>query len=146
MGRANIYLSDELERRVRAAKLPISEICQQALAAAADAAEAGAAPLGTSTGDCFSAGWTAGGAWVADAGTGDLLRLARDLTLPDIPRDVLPASWFSWNDEQTLAWEAGFVEAARSAVRAALTADLPIPPLPARTTPAVPSSWSGVKE
>lgn len=139
MGRANIYLSDELERRVRAAKLPISEICQQALSAAVDAAEATAAPLGTSAGDCFSAGWTAGGKWVADAPTADLLRLSRDLTLPEIPKELLPSTWFSWNDEQTLAWEAGFVEAARSAVRAALTADLAPPPLPARSTPVVPA-------
>ena len=139
MGRANIYLSDELDRRVRAAKLPISEICQQALLTAVEAAEAGPAPLGAGAGDCFAAGWTAGGAWVAEAPATELLRLARDLTLPEIPKELLPATWFSWNDEQTLAWEAGFLEAARSAVRAALAADLSTPTLPARTTPAVPA-------
>ena len=127
VGRANIYLSDELERRVRAAKVPISEVCQQALTAAVEAAGAAGAPLGQAAADCFAAGWTAGGRWTTEAGTADLLRLLRDLTLPEIPRDLLPDSWFSWNDDQTLAWEAGFAEAARTAVRSGLVGDLPDP-------------------
>ena len=89
MGRANIYLSDELERRVRASKVPISEVCQQALTAAVEAAEAAGAPLGQSAADCFSAGWTAGGRWTSEATTAGLLRLLRDLTLPEIPRELL---------------------------------------------------------
>ena len=31
MGRANVYLPDELERRVKAAQIPVSEVCQRAL-------------------------------------------------------------------------------------------------------------------
>jgi hypothetical protein len=139
MGRANIYLSDDLEQRVRAAKLPVSEICQQALLTAVEAAEAVPAPLGQGTADCVASGWSAGGSWAAAAETADLLRLMRDLQLPEIPRDLLPESWFSWNDDQTLAWEAGFVEAARTAVRGTLTAGLNIPTLPARATPAAPA-------
>src|SRR4051812_18237390 len=140
MGRANIYLSDDLERRVRAAKLPISEICQQALLAAVDAAEADPAPLGSAIADCVTSGWTAGGEWAAAAEPTDLLRLLRTGQLPEIPRDLLPGSWFSWSDEQTLAWEAGFVDAARTAVRATLTAGFPAPTLPARTPPAAPAA------
>src|ERR1700712_5028991 len=139
MGRANIYLSDDLERRVRAAKVPISEVCQQALTAAVEAAEAVGAPLGQSAADCFAAGWSAGGRWTGEATSAQLLRLLRDLALPEIPRDLLPESWFSWNDDQTLAWEAGFVEAARTAVRGTLTAGLDIPTLPARAPPAAPA-------
>ena len=33
VGRVNIYLSDELQRRVRDAGLPVSEVCQRALRA-----------------------------------------------------------------------------------------------------------------
>lgn len=140
MGRANIYLSDDLERRVRAAKLPISEICQQALLTAVEAVETSTTPLGQRVADCVAAGWTAGGEWAAAAETTELLRLLRTAQLPEIPRDLLPGSWFSWSDEQTLAWEAGFVDAARSAVRGALTADFPVPTLPARTPPAAPAA------
>src|SRR3954471_9357565 len=140
MGRANIYLSDDLERRVRAAKLPISEICQQALLTAVDAAEADPTPLGSAIADCIASGWTAGGEWAAKVDTTELLRLLRTGQLPEIPRDLLPGSWFSWSDEQTLAWEAGFVDAARTAVRKALTGELPAPTLPARTPPAVPAA------
>src|ERR1700712_1317392 len=139
MGRANIYLSDDLERRVRAAKLPISEICQQALLTAVDAAEGVMAPLGQRIADCVAAGWTAGGEWAAAAEPAELLRLLRSGQLPEIPRELLPGSWFSWSDEQTLAWEAAFVEPARTAVRPALTADFPAPTLPARTPPAAPA-------
>src|SRR4051812_35370696 len=146
MGRANIYLSDDLERRVRAAKLPISEICQQALLAAVDAAEADPAPLGSAIADCVTSGWTAGGEWAAGAETTDLLRLLRTGSLPEIPRDLLPGSWFSWSDEQTLAWEAGFVDAARTAVRKALTSELPTPTLPARTPPAAPAAVASGKD
>ena len=120
MGRANIYLSDELERRVRAAKLPISEICQQALTAAVEAAEAAPCPArarAPRTASPRDGPRAAAGS--ATPATAELLRLLRDLALPEIPRDLLPDSWFSWNDDQTLAWEAGFVEAARSAVRGA---------------------------
>src|SRR3954451_18144381 len=146
MGRANIYLSDDLERRVRAPKLPISEICQQALLAAVDAAEADPAPLGSAIADCVTSGWTAGGEWAAGAETTDLLRLLRTGSLPEIPRDLLPGSWFSWSDEQTLAWEAGFVDAARTAVRKALTSELPTPTLPARTPPAAPAAVGAGKD
>ena len=39
MGRANVYLPDELERRVKAAAIPISEVCQRALLVAVEEAE-----------------------------------------------------------------------------------------------------------
>jgi hypothetical protein len=136
MGRANIYLPDDLERRVRAAKLAVSEICQQALLSAVEAADADAFPLGPEVGNCFSAGWSSGGTWAATAAPADLLRLLRDSQLAEIPRDLLPESWFSWNDDQTLAWEAGFVDAARQAVRGSLTAGLSRPTIPSRPSPA----------
>lgn len=140
MGRANIYLPDDLERRVRAAKIPLSEICQTALLQAVEAAEGSTAPLGTAVGDSFAAGAAAGAEWAGSAATTTLLRLLRDARLEDIPRDTLPGSLFSWSEEQTLAWEAGFVDAARTAVRAALATDLPTPTLPARGTPAAPEA------
>ncbi|MDQ1632933.1 MAG: hypothetical protein QOC80_2905, partial [Frankiaceae bacterium] len=143
MGRANIYLPDDLERRVRAAKIPLSEICQTALLSAVEAAEGSTAPLGTAVGDSFATGAAAGAEWAGTAATTTLLRLVRDARLEDIPRNALPASWFSWSEEQTLAWEAGFVDAARTAVRASLTADLPTPTLPARGTPAAPAVGGG---
>ena len=45
MGRANVYLPDDLERRVKAARIPVSEVCQQALLKAVEAAESAKAPL-----------------------------------------------------------------------------------------------------
>jgi hypothetical protein len=140
MGRANIYLPDDLERRVRAAKIPLSEVCQTALLQAVEAAEGSVAPLGTAVADSFAAGATAGAEWAGTAASTTLLRLLRDARLEDIPRNALPASWFSWSEEQTLAWEAGFVDAARTAVRAALATELPTPTLPARGTPAAPEA------
>ncbi len=140
MGRANIYLPDDLERRVRAAKIPLSEVCQTALLQAVENAEGSVAPLGTAVADSFVAGATAGAEWAGTAATTTLLRLLRDARLEDIPRNALPASWFSWTEEQTLAWEAGFVDAARTAVRTALATELPTPTLPARGTPAVPEA------
>ena len=95
MGRANIYLSDDLERRVRAAKLAVSEICQQALLTAVEAAESTPAPFGPAVTKGFAAGWTAGAEWAGGAEAEVLLRLLRDAHLPEIPREQLPASWFS---------------------------------------------------
>ena len=63
MGRANVYLPDDLERRVKAAQIPISEVCQRALLAAVEAAEGTGHPFGEEVGRQFRRGWQAGLGW-----------------------------------------------------------------------------------
>jgi hypothetical protein len=115
MGRANVYLPDDLERRVKAARIPVSEVCQQALLAAVEAAESGEQ-------------------WARAASPVTLLTLLRDQRLDPIPTDHLPESWYSLSDELTTAWEAGFVEAARSLARAAVDV-APAPETPPDSPP-----------
>ncbi|HEX8095212.1 MAG TPA: hypothetical protein VF542_15390, partial [Jatrophihabitans sp.] len=50
------------------------------------------------------------------------LTLLRDQRLAEIPAEMLPADLYSLSQEQTLAWEAGFSEAARATVRIPLPA------------------------
>jgi post-segregation antitoxin (ccd killing protein) len=120
MGRANVYLPDDLERRVKAARIPVSEVCQQALLAAVEAAEAERPRLGEAVGDLYARGEEAGERWARAASTITLLALVRDQRLEQIPPDCLPESSYSLSDELTTAWEAGFVEAARAVARAAV--------------------------
>jgi|GEM_PF-5795523 len=127
MGRANVYLPDDLERRVKAAGIPISEVCQRALLAAVEAAESGGSPFGREVGAQYQRGWQAGRHWTEQAAPEVLLTLLRDQRLDEIPAEALPADLYSLTSEQALAWEAGFCEAARAAVR--------IPP-PAAAEPA----------
>jgi hypothetical protein len=118
MGRANVYLPDDLERRVKAARIPVSEVCQQALLAAVEAAESARPPLGDAVAGAYRQGAQAGERWARAASPVTLLTLLRDQRLDQIPTDHLPESWYSLSDELTTAWEAGFVEAARGAARA----------------------------
>ena len=117
MGRANVYLPDDLERRVKAAQIPISEVCQRALLAAVEAAEGAGHPFGDEVGRQFQRGWQAGLRWTEQASHEALLTLLRDQRLDEIPADMLPADLYSLTQEQALAWEAGFMEAARATVR-----------------------------
>jgi len=133
MGRANVYLPDDLERRVKAAQIPISEVCQRALLAAVEAAEGAGHPFGEEIGRQFQRGWQAGLRWTGQAAHEALLTLLRDQQLAEIPPEMLPADLYSLTQEQALAWEAGFVEAARASVR------IPLPPdaeAPAASGPA----------
>lgn len=123
MGRANVYLPDELEARVKAAQIPISEVCQRALLAAVEAAEGPPSPLGQAVTDQFRQGWAAGVHWAGSAPAEPLLTLLRDQRLDEIPGAALPDDLYSLTQEQTVAWEAGFVDAARATVRAALPGD-----------------------
>jgi hypothetical protein len=120
MGRANVYLPDDLERRVKAARIPVSEVCQQALLAAVEAAEADRPRFDAALGDLFGRGGEAGERWARAASPATLLALVRDQRLGQIPSDQLPEFWYSLNEELTTAWEAGFVEAARAVARAAV--------------------------
>jgi hypothetical protein len=120
MGRANVYLPDDLERRVKAAQIPISEVCQRALLAAVEAAETAPSRLGQAVGLQFQKGWEAGVQWTASASHEVLLRLLREQRLEEIPPASLPPDLYSLTQEQTLAWEAGFLEGARATIRAAL--------------------------
>jgi len=122
MGRANVYLPDDLERRVKAAQIPISEVCQRALLAAVEAAEGAGHPFGEDIGRQFHRGWQAGLRWTEQASHEALLTLLRDQRLAEIPAEMLPADLYSLTQEQALAWEAGFSEAARAAVRIPLPA------------------------
>jgi hypothetical protein len=117
MGRANVYLPDDLERRVKAAQIPISEVCQRALLAAVEAAEGAEHPFGPEISAQFQRGWQAGLHWTEQATPEALLTLLRDQRLAEIPAEQLPADLYSLTQEQTLAWEAGFMQAARGAVR-----------------------------
>ena len=134
MGRANVYLPDDLERRVKAARIPVSEVCQQALLAAVEAAESGRPTLGDAVAGSYGQGAEAGERWARAASPVTLLTLLRDQRLEQIPTDHLPESWYSLSDELTTAWEAGFVEAARAVARAAV-AVAPASPAAADDTP-----------
>jgi hypothetical protein len=113
MGRANVYLPDDLERRVKAAQIPISEVCQRALLVAVEAAEAGGGRLDGALGHQLRRGSTAGQAWARTAAPEALLTLLRDQRFEEIPPDALPEDLYSLTAEQSLAWEAGFSQAAR---------------------------------
>src|SRR4051812_17697471 len=138
MGRANIYLPDDLERRVKAARIPLSEVCQQALLKAVEAAESGPSPLGDGVAGAYHQGTQAGERWARAASPVTLLTLLRDQRLDQIPADHLPESWYSLSDELTTAWEAGFVEAARGAARAAVDVAPGSGPAPDAAPDAVP--------
>ncbi|MCW2491639.1 MAG: hypothetical protein JWN47_1003 [Frankiales bacterium] len=120
MGRANVYLPDDLERRVKAARIPISEVCQRALLAAVEAAEGDVPGFGEEISGQFRRGWEVGEHWAGSAGPELLLMLLRDQRLEHVPAEVLPADLYSLTRDQTLAWEAGFMEAARTATRRVL--------------------------
>jgi hypothetical protein len=122
MARVNVYLSDDLDRRVRAAGIPISEVCQRALAAAAEEVEGGGDLLGEDLAATFRTGWSAGGGWVRTAPREVLLTVLRDQRLADLPDSERPADQFAQTRQQVLAWEAGFVEAVRASVRSAALA------------------------
>src|SRR4051812_3401165 len=114
MGRANVYLPDDLERRVKAARIPVSEVCQQALLTAVEAveaAESGRPSLGDAVAGAYRQGAQAGEQWARGASPVTLLTLLRDQRLDPLPRDHLPQARYSLSDELTPAREAGFVEA-----------------------------------
>ncbi|MGX7680071.1 hypothetical protein ACSMXN_14360 [Jatrophihabitans sp. DSM 45814] len=117
MGRANVYLPDELEKRVKDAQIPISEVCQRALLAAVEAAEAGPGPFDDVIEPQFQRGWKAGASWTQTAPNELLLTLLRDQRLGEIPAETLPQDLYALTREQALAWEAGFMSAARATVR-----------------------------
>ncbi len=127
MGRANVYLPDDLERRVRAAAIPISEVCQRALLAAVEQAETGPGRFGGAVLDQYRRGHAAGTGWASNATQAQLLTLLRDQRFAELPAQALPADLYALTEEESLGWEAGFTEGARSAIRldAAVTEDLP---------------------
>src|SRR3954452_16604940 len=100
MGRANVYLPDDLERRVKAARLPVSEICQRALLAAVEAAEDGLPGFDESISTQFHRGWPAGAQGVEKAPVASLLPLLRDQRLEEVPAELLPADLYALTDEQ----------------------------------------------
>jgi hypothetical protein len=113
MGRANVYLPDDLERRVRAAQIPISEVCQRALLAEVEAVEAGGSRLDDALQQQLRRGREAGQAWARTATPEQLLMLLREQRFEEIPSDALPPDLYSLTTEQSMAWEAGFSVAAR---------------------------------
>lgn len=126
MGRANVYLPDDLERRVKAAQIPISEVCQRALLAAVESVESLHPNFGEAVAVQFRRGWESGVRWTQAATSEAMLTLLRDQRL-DIPTELLPHDLYALSQEQTLAWEAGFVEAARSLVRMPTPGEKPEP-------------------
>ena len=128
MGRANVYLPDELERRVKAAGIAVSEVCQRALLAAVEAVEASGQHLPSDLRIQFQRGWDAGVKWAAAAPIEPLLTVLRDQRIDEIPAEALPSDLYTFTRQPTLAWEAGFVEAARTSIRAWLPAEVPLRP------------------
>jgi post-segregation antitoxin (ccd killing protein) len=122
MGRANVYLPDDLERRVKSAQIPISEVCQRALLAAVEAAEHGGGRFDGRIREQLRRGHAAGESWASAVGTAapeQLLALLRDGRFDEIPSDALPEDLYSLTTEESVAWEAGFSVAAREAAHAA---------------------------
>lgn len=136
MGRANVYLPDDLEQRVKAARLPVSEICQRALVAALEAAECGGLPaFDESITAQFHRGWQAAVRWIETAPVASLLTLLRDQRLAEVPPELLPDDLYALTDEQALAWEAGFMAAGRATIRlpATLTSTPAAQPKPSQS-------------
>jgi hypothetical protein len=125
MGRANVYLPDDLERRVKAAQIPISEVCQRALLVAVEAAESGAGRLDEAVRQQFRRGRAAGATWARTAPADQLLTLLREQRFEEIPPDALPDDLYSLTDDQSLAWEAGFSQAARESAALLVAQDGP---------------------
>ncbi|MCW2656055.1 MAG: hypothetical protein JWR06_248 [Jatrophihabitans sp.] len=123
MGRANVYLPDELERRVKAAQIPISEVCQRALQAALEAVEGGGRRFDDAAREQLRRGRDAGDRWARSASSELVLRLVRDQRFEDIPAEALPGDLYSLTEQQRLAWEAGFSDAARTAAHALVMAN-----------------------
>jgi hypothetical protein len=123
MGRANVYLPDDLERRVKAAQIPISEVCQRALLAAVEAAETGGGRIDSAVRQQFRRGRAAGVTWTRTASVDQLLTLLREPRFEEIPPDALPEDLYSLTADQSLAWEAGFSVAARESARLLLMQD-----------------------
>lgn len=123
MGRANVYLPDELERRVKVAQIPISEVCQRALLAAVEAAEGSGHPFDEDVRAQYQRGWQAGVRWTEQASVEQLLMLLRDQRLAEIPAEMLPQDLYSLSQEQAVSWEAGFLQAARATVPVPQAAD-----------------------
>src|SRR4051812_50069876 len=98
MGRANIYLPDDLERRVKAARIPLSEVCQQALLKAVEAAESGPSPLGDGVADAYHQGAQAGGRWAPAGWPATLLPPLRAQRLGQNPPDHPPQPWYPFPD------------------------------------------------
>jgi hypothetical protein len=121
MGRANVYLPDDLERRVKAAQIPISEVCQRALLAAVEAAESSGGRLDDGLREQFLRGRAAGEAWAGTAAPEHLLTLLREQRFEEIPPGALPTDLYALTADQSLAWEAGFSVAARESARLVLT-------------------------
>ena len=117
MGRANVYLPDDLERRVKAAQIPISEVCQRALLAAVEAAESGDGRLDDALREQLRRGRAAGEAWAGTATPEQLLTLLREQRFEEIPADAMPKDLYALTADQILAWEAGFTLAARESAR-----------------------------
>jgi hypothetical protein len=118
MGRANVYLPDDLERRVKAARIAISEVCQRALLAAVEAAEGGGFDFDDRVAAQFDRGMAAGRRWAAEATVAERLTLLRDQRFDEIPVGSLPDDLFALSREESLSWEAGFTTGARDAVAA----------------------------
>src|SRR4051794_41693784 len=95
MGRANVYLPDDLERRVKAARIPVSEVCQQALLAAVEAAESGRPSLGDAVAGAYRQGAQAGERWARAAAPLTLPTLLRDQRLGPHPHHHPPESRYS---------------------------------------------------
>src|SRR5215510_2156747 len=95
VGRANVYLSDELERRVKAAQIPVSEVCQRALLAAVEAAENRGRRFDEAIRVQLRLGREAGEWWVASASSEQLLALVRNPQLEQIPAEALPDDLYS---------------------------------------------------
>ena len=71
-----IRLPDDLERRVKAARIPVSEVCQQALLKAVEAAESAQAPLlADGVTGAYRQGAQAGEQWARGASPVTLLTL-----------------------------------------------------------------------
>jgi hypothetical protein len=146
VGRANVYLPDELERRVKAAQIPISEVCQRALLAAVEAAENRGRRFDEAIRSQLRLGREAGESWVASAPPEQLLALIRNPQLEQIPAEALPDDLYSLTGSQSLAWEAGFSAAAREAASAAVSADQVVDAPAEAVDPGVASAESARRE
>jgi hypothetical protein len=115
MGRANVYLPDDLERRIKAAAVPISEVCQRALLAAVEAAEATTGPFAAAVTAQFRRGLAAGAGWAHSASASQLFALLRDQRFAEIPAEAMPHDLYALAGDESLGWEAGFAQGARVA-------------------------------
>ena len=133
-GEPNVHLPDDLERRVKAALISVSEVWQQALLKAVEAAESARPSLGDAVAGAYRQGAQAGEQWARAARPSPADVAAWHQRLNEHPRPITrPRLGTRSVTSSPTAWEAGFVSSARAVARASVDVPSASDPAPDAT-------------